>query len=436
MHSRPSLLAAILPYFLFLISYSLLLSSCSTSKQLSRSANTLLNDSALVSGHIGIHFFEPATGKTWYSHNAQKYFIPASNTKLFTLFAGLKYLPDSLPGLRFYELNDTMVIIPTGDPTFLHADFSRQPILAFLKNKNITLALPSFNDYVGKGWAWDDYKEYYMAQRSALPMYGNVISIKKVHADSLSIHPTYFSKHKTSLAPFTPGFAIEKSWEANELKLTAGNRQLAEVPFRPHDSTIVGLLEDVLNKRISLHIKSPQNNQLKTIYSQPADSLYEMMMHRSDNFFAEQTLLMASNEKLGEMDDGKFINYILQNDLKDIPHMPKWVDGSGLSRYNLFSPQDFTYLLNKLRVEFGIDRLKTILPTGGEGTLENYYKTDSSFIYAKTGTLSNHLALSGYIFTRKKKALIFSILVNNFPAGTTPVRKAIEKFVQVVIRNY
>jgi D-alanyl-D-alanine carboxypeptidase/D-alanyl-D-alanine-endopeptidase (penicillin-binding protein 4) len=32
-------------------------------------------------------------------------------------------------------------------------------------------------------------------------------------------------------------------------------------------------------------------------YSQASDTLFKMMMHRSDNFFAEQTLLMASNEE-------------------------------------------------------------------------------------------------------------------------------------------
>ena len=33
-------------------------------------------------------------------------------------------------------------------------------------------------------------------------------------------------------------------------------------------------------------------------------------MHRSDNFFAEQTLLMVSNEKLGLMSDAKNINIL------------------------------------------------------------------------------------------------------------------------------
>ncbi|MEO6539669.1 MAG: hypothetical protein ABIN74_01715, partial [Ferruginibacter sp.] len=67
--------------------------SCSVSKQISKQAQTiLLNDTAIRSGHIGISIYEPATSKYWYNHDATNYFIPASNTKLFSLYAGMKYL--------------------------------------------------------------------------------------------------------------------------------------------------------------------------------------------------------------------------------------------------------------------------------------------------------------------------------------------------------
>ena len=76
-----------------------------------------------------------------------------------------------------------------------------------------------------------------------------------------------------------------------------------------------------------------------------------------------------------------------------------------------------------------MERIKTILPTGNEGTLENYYKSEEGFIFAKTGTLSGVVALSGFIYTKKNKMLIFSILVNNHQASATQVRRAMEKFV-------
>ena len=69
--------------------------------------------------------------------------------------------------------------------------------------------------------------------------------------------------------------------------------------------------------------------------------------------------------------------------LVDLPQKPSWVDGSGLSRFNLFSPRDFVSVLIKLKNEFGMDRMKKILPTGGSGTLKNYYRADSGYVLCK-----------------------------------------------------
>ena len=79
-----------------------------------------------------------------------------------------------------------------------------------------------------------------------------------------------------------------------------------------------------------------------------------------------------------------------------------------------------------------MERLKNILATGGAGTLKLYYKKDAGYIFAKTGTLNNNCALSGYLITKKNKLYIFSILANNYTGGATPIRKAVEKFLTEV----
>jgi D-alanyl-D-alanine carboxypeptidase/D-alanyl-D-alanine-endopeptidase (penicillin-binding protein 4) len=140
--------------------------------------------------------------------------------------------------------------------------------------------------------------------------------------------------------------------------------------------------------------------------------------------------MMVSQKLLGEMNDANIINRLLQTDLKDLPQKPHWVDGSGLSRYNLFTPQDMVTILNKMQTEFGIERMKAILPTGNEGTLTNYYKNETGYVFAKTGTLSGVVAFSGFLFTKKNKLLIVSVLVNNHQASATAVRRAVEKFVE------
>lgn len=433
-----------LSYSLFVISYSLFLSSCSVSKQINKQAEKLLfADSAIRQGHIGISVYDPSSGKYIYNHNADKYFIPASNTKLFTWYAGMKHLGDSLVGIRYVETPGSLMIQPTGDPTFLHTDFTRQPLLSFLQQnrKTVSFRLNNNDNFkaLGYGWAWDDYESSYMAERSSLPIYGNVVSFS-LKDGRLTSTPAWFAENIFMAIPADSKFYIRREIHSNKFYLNKGNTvfKTQELPFQTgRSATSINLLKNEIGFKDSLlEIKAGLLPGAIKIHSQPTDSLFKPMMHRSDNFFAEQTLLMVSDERLGYMSDGDIIDTLLKTDLKDIPQKPRWVDGSGLSRYNLFTPQDLVWLLNKTKNEFSWERIKNILPTGGEGTLGSYYKNEAGFIYAKTGTLSNNCALSGYLITKKNKLLVFSVLVNNYPTGATPVRRAVERFIKMLRNTY
>ena len=102
---------------------------------------TVLADSAITSGHIGIAIFDPQKNVYLYKHNAEKYFTPASNTKLLTWYAALSRLGDSLVGLRYhYNIADSAYIIqPTGDPSFLLPEFKEQPVLQLLQSIQILI---------------------------------------------------------------------------------------------------------------------------------------------------------------------------------------------------------------------------------------------------------------------------------------------------------
>jgi serine-type D-Ala-D-Ala carboxypeptidase/endopeptidase (penicillin-binding protein 4) len=197
-------------------------------------------------------------------------------------------------------------------------------------------------------------------------------------------------------------------------------------------------LKDTIGKPILVTDRLPSllREEWKSIYSRPVDSLFRPMMIHSDNFFAEQTLLMAAGEHVAVMNDGLITSRLLHEDLNELPQKPKWVDGSGLSRMNLFTPQDFVWLLDKMSRDFGLSRMERLLPTGGMGTLTNYYKSDSTFIFAKTGSLSGVVALSGYLVTMKGRLLIFSILVNNYSGGASGVRRKIEKLIHLIRQHY
>jgi D-alanyl-D-alanine carboxypeptidase/D-alanyl-D-alanine-endopeptidase (penicillin-binding protein 4) len=302
-------------------------------------------------------------------------------------------------------------------------------------------------DFWGSGWSWTDYEADYMAERSPFPIYGNVVSFVG-RFDSIETYPTYFKKSVIQKYSTPQGYIsdVKRAIHSNEFQTFSygkSNRRIY-VPFVTSDTLNYFLLMDTLNypKNFIRPNSAPpvfeDNSPFKVsvIHSQPTDSLLKPMMHRSDNFFAEQSLLMVSNERLGIMNDEKIIDTLLKTDFKDLPQKPRWVDGSGLSRYNLFTPQDFVSILNKMKNEFGMDRIKVILPTGGTGTISNYYKADSNFIFGKTGTLSGVVAFSGFLYTKKGKLLIFSTLVNNHQASSTAVRRAVEKFIEGIRNTY
>jgi D-alanyl-D-alanine carboxypeptidase/D-alanyl-D-alanine-endopeptidase (penicillin-binding protein 4) len=414
--------------------FCIIISSCSVSKKVDRRAKEyVLNNEALINAHTGISIYEPALDKFWYNYQAEKYFVPASNTKLATCYAAMKYLGDSLVGLHYNIINDSTIAIKgAADPSFLHPDFKQQPVYIFLqKFRSIKIIHSPFKEYLGNGWSWGDYLEDYMAQRSALPIYGNIVRIDWRNDKTLNIKPPFFKRNASVEKDLSNGFRVEKPWETNAFTFLPGTQKSADVPFTPDEKTSQNLLRDTVGGTVDVtNDYSGKTEQM--IHSQPTDSLLKIMMHRSDNFFAEQSLLMVSNVLLGKMDDRQIIDTLLKSDYKLLPQPPSWADGSGLSRYNLFSPKDFVFILNKMKDDFGMQRIKNILPTGGTGTISTYYLRDSGYIFVKTGTLNGVVALSGFLYTRKNKLLIFSILVNNHHSSSSTIRRAIEKLLENV----
>ncbi len=428
--------------FLLFSIYLVLLTSCSIQKKIAKEASRdIFTNIDFAPAHIGISLYEPSTQQYLYNYQADKMFVPASNTKLFTCYAAMKYLGDSLLSIRYVDKGNGIIEVEAnGDPSFLHPDFPNQPIHDFLKKqKKILLTDDNWKDNaLGAGWAWDDYNSDYMAERSMMPIYGNVVNFSQ--KINFKATPSYFQKPLDELVANAKGeFSIRRDYGSNlfTLRPTTNKFTAADIPFYTSgNKALIQLLNDTLQIKVELvHFKIDRWPDVVKLYSQPTDRLLKIMMHRSDNFFAEQSLLMVSNNRLGLMNTAKIIDTLLKTDLNDLPQKPKWVDGSGLSRYNLFSPQDFVSILAKMKNEFSWNRITTILETGGTGTISSYYKNYAGRIYAKTGTLSNHVALSGYVTTKKGKQLIFSVLVNAHQTSAANIRKGVEKFLTAVMDN-
>ncbi|ATL46667.1 D-alanyl-D-alanine carboxypeptidase [Chitinophaga caeni] len=434
----------------YLISFSLLLMATqafpqSTAKIKSWAAD-MLSDSAFQTAHTGIYIEDIQSGKTWFQYQGNKFFQPASNTKIITLFSALSFLGDSLPAARIWE-NDTAIWIKgTGDPSFLHPDFKdRQPLYQLLSTtaKHIYL-VPAVNENTrfGPGWAWGDYPDYYQPERNELPMYGNIARINW-HQGKYHIIPG-FPVHIQSTPDSTENTYADRDERKNEFylhyKKEDTSRFISDVPFITGDLQQVAFrLQDTLHKAVNTWHQAnniPAHGTGRLLHSRPLDSLLIPFMHHSDNFFAEQLLMMISAEQFDTIATARVIKKVKGELLNEFPQDPQWADGSGLSRYNLFSPMDFVYVLKKLYNQFPKERLFQIFATGGKGTLKYYFREAPNAVFAKTGTLNGCVALSGYLITRKGRTLAFSILVNNHHATSTQIRRGTEAFLVKIYQQY
>ena len=372
------------------------------------------------------------TKDTIYNQDSHKYFIPASNTKIFTLFAALKTLPKKAPTLRYLNINDTLYFEGTGDPSFLHPYLKDSTAFHFLKNKsNLVFVSGNFQDEkYGTGWAWDDYQWYYSPERNALPINGNVVLSYK--NTKLVVSPAYFKDSVIEIL-----HKNNRNESSNIFYYPPQSTDTIETPFISSLQTTTSILEQALGKKISTTVLMPLRNK-KTLYGIEMDSIYKRMMHESDNFIAEQLLFMAASELKDTLNSNLIRTHILENELQDLAQLPRWVDGSGLSRYNLFTPQNMVNVLDKLYTMLPQERLFSIFPTGGlSGTLKNRFSGEEKpYIYAKSGSLSNNYCLSGYLLTKSGKTLIFSFMNNHFRESLSDERSRLEQMLQTLRDNY
>lgn len=402
-----------------------------------------LRKSSVLDGHFsGFALYDPVAGKMLAARNADKYFTPASNTKLFTLYTSLNVLGDSVPALRYAVVGDTLFFRGTGDPSLLHPDLYNPAVIRLLASRPETLVyvlerqpVPHF----GPGWGWDDYNDYYSAEKAALPVYGNVVRFGRDASGVLGAQPGYFRSGVTIGPAGRPGDApFVRHPEHNQFTYypaAAGESFTQDVPFRYAAPLAARLLSDTLKREVGWTDYRPLPGA-QVLYGIPTDSLYRKLMQESDNFIAEQLLLLCSARLFDSLHTESVIRYARERLLADLPDRPVWVDGSGLSRYNLFTPRTMVALLHKLYRQVPRERLFALLPAGGRsGTLRTWYAADPPFVFAKTGSLRNVYCLSGYVVTRKGKVLLFSAMHNNYTVPLNDVRREIDKVLRLVARD-
>ena len=88
------------------------------------------------------------------------------------------------------------------------------------------------------------------------------------------------------------------------------------------------------------------------MYTNNENKLYKALLHDSDNGIAESLLLMISNRLSGRFSTEKAIE-ILKNKWGDVFQDDLiWYDGSGISRYNMFTPRTIIQVLKLIKRKF------------------------------------------------------------------------------------
>ena len=407
-----------------------LITSCSTTYQIQKQLRIDNKDNNYFKGFV---LYDPVSQKELINYNGSKYFTPASNTKLYTFYTAYKTLGDSIKGLEYLKKGDSLIIRGTADPSLFYGfDSSKVVDLLTKDTAKVYLVDATINDSVyGSGWAWDDYIYDYQPEKSRFPIYGNLLHYTLDNHQVIA-NPNYF---KDSITPID-SLKIRRALSHNRFFISNKSRDTAVVPFITSNVLVADLLGNNTGKKITV-IPDSDHYAYKAVYSVPADSLYKQMLVVSDNFIAEQLMLQVANTTSGKYSVGEGIDYSLKKYLADLPQPPRWVDGSGLSRYNLFTPEDMVVLLNKMYREIPREKFFAYFPVGGEsGTLKNWYGAEKPFVYAKSGTLSNNYNLSGYLITKSGKVLIFSAMNNHYREPLRVVKKDLEDILFKIYNNF
>ena len=456
----------------------------------------MLEDEALENAWWGVHIVDLSNGEVIYSHNAGKSFIPASNTKLYTSAAALDQLgPDYVYTTRLYHdgtvengvLKGNLIVRGSGDPTIGFRPDQDDPTALFrawadsLLRRGITRIEGDLigdddlfaDDAIGYEWSQADLLYYYGAEISALSFNDNVVSFSIAsrapgEAGTVSWEPLSTSYVEVQNATVTgpdgsrldegyyrepgtnrfvlssqvpPGFTDEEDLAIHNPTLYFTH--ILRETLVDEGISVTGVARDIDVLPLKPSYSDGQLGLLAVHDSPPLDSIAAWVNKDSNNLYAEMMLrtlgavrpLPGSDAEAGSAAMGLDVAYETFGAAGVDTSRLHLVDGSGLSRHNLVTPEMTVQLLRYMdghpRPEVREAFLES-LPIGGvDGTLENRYRGTpaETHVLAKTGTVSHASTLSGYVTGATGRRFAFSLMCNHYTVPTRVVRAVQDRVV-------
>jgi D-alanyl-D-alanine carboxypeptidase/D-alanyl-D-alanine-endopeptidase (penicillin-binding protein 4) len=333
----------------------------------------------------------------------------------------------------------------------------------------------------GAGWAWDDLQWDYGAPASALTVNDNLVFLNvggdgqpqwfpdvPYYAIENSLHTVPGREAAKAGVDLRPGSKMVRLFgTVNESGLHVGltiadPAEYAATALRQmllaHGITVRGKAladhrlstdtegyraevdQPLILQRLTLKtIEAPTAGMrvLATHVSPPFEQDVKVTLKVSQNLHAELYLRLLGRLEGGDGSIAQGARVVRQflTQAGVSPDDFVLYDGSGLSPKDLISPRALTTLLVYASRQKWGEEFRDSLPVGGvDGTLDGQFLRSSlkGKVFAKTGTLGEVAALSGYVQTRSGRTLAFSILCNDHTPGDSAARSAIDRIVEAI----
>jgi len=389
-------------------------------------------------GTIGIKIVSLDTGKVVFEDNAEKYLMPASNMKSFTVAAAMEKLS---PNFRFITsvlansqpdasgvIKGDLTIYGRGDVSFSTAFYDKDYFkgLDNLADKIVQAGVKRIEgnlvgdesyfsgNAVPYGWEWDDLQWYYGAEVSALPLNDNALdlSVKPASVGApcvvnlLPFNPVVriVNTCRTTASGVKRDLTVKKDLDQNVLEISgtmpAGDRGFADSVTVSHPAELfVALLKQRLEQKGVVVTGQPRvigkkekaflavassvaPVQITQLESPPFSLIAAKTMKPSQNLYTE-TILWTLGEQLGDKNNPKQTSAergiaVVRNFLNEIGVAPDGLiqyDGSGLSRHNLVTPAALVTVYSYMaKSRYSAAWFDSLTIGGVDGTLRSRFK--------------------------------------------------------------
>ncbi len=442
-----------------------------------------MREGPLGHSHAGIEVYSLDADRLVYTLHADELLNPASNTKLFTSAAALAVLGSDYRFLtEFYVdqepvrglVSGNLYVRGKGDPSLISEriwEIANQLYHKGLREVKGDLVVDdTFFDGMteGPGWDQDRSDRAYMAPISALEVNWSSVAVYITPGDNpgdkarVELEPDskYFKldnrvvtagSSRRARKPQTSGLMKRDGYHLT----VSGRIALKQPPLvlwrRVGDPTLYAgeTIKELLGRRgIKIHGKVKRgavpNGHTTTLYfaaeSDGLDIILKRLNKQSQNLVAEtllKTMGAVTSGAPGSWSNGvDAIAQFLQREVDIRPGSYLMKNGSGLNDTNRFSASQVVKLLAYMyaRMTLSPEYISSLPIAGKDGTIRFRMggTPASGRVRAKTGTLEDVTALSGFVESLGGRHYAFSILVNDFPDTLRQAMSAEDAFAVAV----